>query len=236
MQTNAAPLYTKIKNDIRQKIHSGELSPNHKIPSETLLVKQYGVSRMTVHRALRELKDEGVIVRVAGVGTFVADEQPKGHLITVENIAKEVRSRGHEYSSHVVQNLAENVSAEVGYHMGIKPGTAVFHSIIVHKETGIPIQLENRYVLRSALPDYGYVDFSTTTPNEYLIANAPLQKVEHRVRSVLPDLQAQQLLVIDSNEPCLLLMRRTWSGDRVVSFAQLTHPGSRFEFIDSFKP
>jgi len=236
MQTNAAPLYTKIKNDIRQKISSGELSPNHKISSETLLVKQYGVSRMTVHRALRELKDEGIIVRVAGVGTFVADEQPKGHLITIESIAKEVRSRGHEYSSQVVQNLAEKASIEVGYHMDIKPGTVVFHSIIVHKEAGVPIQLEDRRVLSSALPDYGKADFSTTTPNEYLMANAPLQKVEHRVRSILPDRQAQQLLAIKHNEPCLLLMRRTWSGDRVVSFAQLTHPGSRFEFVDSFKP
>lgn len=236
MQTSAAPLYMRIKNDIRQKIRSGELSPNHKISSETLLVKKYGVSRMTVHRALRELKDEGVIVRVAGVGTFVADEQPKGHLITIENIAKEVRSRGHEYSAHVVQNLAESASSEIGYHMGIEPGTKVFHSIIVHKEAGVPIQLENRNVLSSALPDYGNVDFSTTTPNEYLMANAPLQKVEHRVRSILPDSQAQRLLEIDHNEPCLLLMRRTWSGDRIVSFARLTHPGSRFEFVDSFKP
>ena len=233
---HAAPLYAKIKNDIRQKIRTGELLPNHRMSSETELVKQYGVSRMTVHRALRELKQDGVIVRVAGVGTFVADEQPKGHLITIDSIANEVRGRGHEYSAHVLQNLTESASSEISYQMGIDENTMVFHSIIIHKEAGVPIQLENRRVLKSALPDYGSVNFSITTPNEYLMANAPLEKVEHRLRSILPDAETQVLLEIEKNEPCLLLMRRTWSKGRVVSFARLTHPGTRFEFVDSFKP
>lgn len=233
---NAAPQYAKIKHYIRQMIQSGEFAPNDRIPSENDLVKQYGVSRMTVHRALRELKEEGTVVRVSGVGTFVADVQPRGHLITVNNIAQEIRSRGHEYSAHVVQNRLEKAPPDISYQFGVERGAAVFHSIIVHQEGGVPIQLEDRFVLRSALPEYGSVDFSLTTPNEYLMAQAPLQNVEHRVKSILPNLQTQQLLGIGVDEPCLLLIRRTWSADRVVSFARLTHPGSRFEFVDLFKP
>lgn len=235
-EVHAAPLYAKIKHQIRQMIQSGELAPNAKVPSENLLVKQFDVSRMTVHRALRELKEEGAVVRISGVGTFVADAQPKGHLITINNIAREVRSRGHEYSAQVIQNCEEKASSDVAYQLGVDRSTEVFHSIIIHMESGVPIQLEDRYVLKSALPEYGAVDFHTTTPNEYLMAKAPLQNVEHRVKSIRPDKQAQKYLRIDHDEPCLLLVRRTWSGGRVVSYAQLTHPGSRFEFVDTFKP
>lgn len=236
IELNAAPLYAKIKHHVKQQIQSGVLAPNAMVPSENSLVKQFNVSRMTVHRALRELKEEGVVVRVSGVGTFVADTQPKGHLIKVNNIAQEIRGRGHCYSAHVVQNIAENATSDISFELHLEPGEPVFHSVIVHQEEGVPIQLEDRYVVSSALPEYGDMDFQSITPNEYLMAKAPLQKVEHRVRAIHPDLLTQQLLDIKSDEPCLLLIRKTWSDDVLVSLAHLTHPSSRFEFVDKFKP
>lgn len=234
MQT--APLYAKIKRHILDLIQAGELKPNDKIPSENALVKQFGVSRMTVNRALRELKDAGIVERVSGVGTFISDLGPKGHLIAVNNIAEEIRDRGHNHSAQVIQNKLEGAPPEVAFQMRIDHGSSVFHSVIVHLEDGVPIQLEDRYVSSLILPDYGDVDFSKTTPNEYLMAKAPLQKFEHRVRAVLPNEEMQRLLKIDSDEPCLLLVRRTWSNQAVVSYTHMTHPGSRFEFMDSHKP
>lgn len=231
-----SPLYEKIKRHIRQLVSSGELAPHERVPSESFLVEQFGVSRMTVHRALRELKEEGVVVRVSGVGTFVADAQPKGHLITVSNIAQEIRDRGHEHSSDVIQNKEESASVEIGFQFSVEARTQLFHSIIVHMENQVPIQLEDRYVLKSIFPDYGDIDFHTVTTNEYLMANAPIQLVEHRVKAVRPSETTQKLLRIDADEPCLLLVRRTWSGDRVVSYSYFTHPASRFEFGDTFKP
>ncbi|MFZ5608970.1 MAG: histidine utilization repressor [Pseudomonadota bacterium] len=236
VDTLAAPLYARIKDHIVDMVAKGELKPNDRIPSENALVKQFDVSRMTVHRALRELKEEGILVRVSGVGTFIADPKPKGHLITVNNIAEEVKSRGHKHSAKVMQNQAEHVSLEVALKMGVPSGTRVFHSVIVHLENDVPIQLEDRFVLAAALPHYGEVDFSKTTPNEYLMAQAPLQRVEHRVQAIRPDRKICGLLEISLDEPCLLLIRRTWSHRRVVSYALLTHPGSRFEFSDTFEP
>lgn len=235
-KVGASPLYEKIKHHIKKRISSGEFAPNEKVPSESSLVDLFGVSRMTVHRALRELKDEGVVVRVSGVGTFVADAQPRGHLITINNIAQEIRSRGHEYSAKVIQNREEKATAEIGSQLDIKVGTPVYHSIIVHLESGVPIQLEERRVLKSMFPDFVEMDFRTMTTNEYLMSHAPLQRVEHRVKSVSASKNAQKYLKLEAGEPCLLLVRRTWSGDRVVSFSHLTHPGSRFEFVDTFNP
>lgn len=232
----AAPLYSKIKDHIVNLIETGELNAGERIPSESSLVKEFGVSRMTAHRALKELKEQGLVVRVSGVGTFVAEPKSRGHLITVNNIAEEVRGRGHDYCALVEKNERMKAEPEIAMQLGVISGTEVFHSIVVHKENNIPVVLEDRYVLASALPEYGDVDFTHTTPNEYLMEKAPLQKVEHRVKAILPDSATQKWLSVDKLEPCLLLLRRTWSQRRIVSYALLTHPGSRYEFSDEFEP
>ena len=63
-------------------------------PRRAYLVERLNVSRMTVHRALRELKSEGVIVRVPGRGTFVSPEKPRSTLLETQDIAEEIRGRG----------------------------------------------------------------------------------------------------------------------------------------------
>lgn len=70
-----APFYEKVKQAISEKIHSGVWRPHDRIPSEAELVAQFGFSRMTINRALRELTDEGLLVRLQGVGTFVAERK-----------------------------------------------------------------------------------------------------------------------------------------------------------------
>src|SRR3546814_9817411 len=73
------------------------------------------------------------------------------------------------------------------------------------------------------------MDFTQTTPNEYLTQTAPLERVEHRVRAEMPDARTHGMLGLSDAEPVLRMTRRTWSHSRLVSHAWLTHPGSRFE-------
>ncbi|MDV3258113.1 MAG: histidine utilization repressor [Sphingomonas sp.] len=226
--------YAAIKKYVMEGIGRGEFRPGDRIESEAELIKRFGVSRMTANRALRELQDAGVLVRLPGVGSFVADPSAKGHIIEIRNIADEIRSRGHEHSALVVRNAAELANRKSAPLLGVAIGTPIFHSVIVHYEAGTPIQLEERHVLAAAAPGYGEADFTRTTPNEFLMRAAPLERVDHVVRAVMPTVAAQELLKIDAKEPCLLLIRQTWSKSRLVSYAQLTHPGSRFEFEDSF--
>src|SRR3546814_16328550 len=63
--------------------------------------------RMTASRALRELQNAGIVVRLPGVGSFIAEPPRQGHIIEIRNIADEIRSRGHEYHARVVQNRSE---------------------------------------------------------------------------------------------------------------------------------
>src|SRR5882672_5413759 len=89
--------YEQVKAFIRQKLRSGEWKPGDRIPSENDLVKVLGISRMTVNRALRELSEQGALVRRGGVGTFVAEPRPHSTLLMIARIGDEIHSRGHRY-------------------------------------------------------------------------------------------------------------------------------------------
>lgn len=236
MAISAEPLYASIKTHIVGAISRGDYKVNDKLPSENELVEEFGVSRMTVNRALKELKDEGVITRVAGVGSFVAEVAPIGHFVQVRNIADEIRGRGHPHTARVIRNAQERAKKRAASMLGVALDTPIFHSVIVHNEAGRPLQLEDRLVLASAVPEYGNQDFTKQTPNQYLTRVAPLQAFEHKVRAVGADDRLKELLDLEDGEPCLLLTRRTWSAGQVVSFAQLYHPGSRFEFSYIYPP
>ena len=65
------PLYEQLARVLRQMIQSSELRPREPVPSESQLQQEYGVSRGTIRRALDILRDEGLVVTIAGRGTFV---------------------------------------------------------------------------------------------------------------------------------------------------------------------
>jgi GntR family histidine utilization transcriptional repressor len=233
---SAEPLYLQIKRHILANIGSGKWAAATRVPSESEIVKTFGISRMTANRALNELRDEGVLVRVAGVGSFVAERQARAHPLEIRGIADEIRQRGHEHRAEVIARARVRASADVAADFQIAPRSELFHSAIVHFENGRPVQLEDRHVLPRLAPDYLDVDFAATTPHEYLMQVAPLGEAEHVLRSVMPDERTRKLLDMQRNEPCLLVIRRTWSDGVIASVAKLNYPGSRYELSGRFRP
>ena len=72
------PLYIQIAGEIKSKIEYGELPANSKIPTEMELSSDYGVSRITIRKALEMLVEEGILIRRQRVGTFVSDKKVSG--------------------------------------------------------------------------------------------------------------------------------------------------------------
>ena len=230
------PLYLQVKRHILDNIGSGKWGKSMRVPSENDIVKSFGVSRMTANRALRELRDEGVLVRIAGVGSFVADGQAHAHPLEIRGIADEIRQRGHVHRAEIVSLERIRAVAELAGDFGVAPRSELYCSVIVHFENDRPVQLEDRYVLPKLAPDYLEVDFSRTTPHDYLIEVAPLQEAEHLLRAVMPDERTRRLLAMKRDEPCLLVIRRTWTADQIASVARLYYPGSRYEMSGRFRP
>ncbi|MGP9633524.1 histidine utilization repressor [Halomonas sp. AOP43-A1-21] len=229
------PLYQQIRQHLLDKIQSGDWQLNHQIPAEEQLAKDFGVSRMTANKAIRDLVQQGYLVRQSGVGTFVADRKVESSLVEVYNIAEEVVSRGHRYHNEVLKQEAIEADDEVALRLGVRLGSRVFHTLLVHYENEVPIQLENRYVNPRWVPNYLETDFSLHTPNEVLVAACPMTDMEHIVEAILVDTQTAKWLSIDTQAPCLSMVRRTWSGEHLISYACLIHPGDRYKLRSSLQ-
>jgi GntR family histidine utilization transcriptional repressor len=232
----AAARYLQVKHFVLERISGGALRAGARVPSENELVRELDVSRMTANRALRELAADGVLVRVAGVGTFVAEQRVHAHPLEVRNIADEIRARGHEYLARVVSQRSISASRDLAERCGVSPGAKLDHSLLIHFEDGVPLQVEDRYVNPTVVPGYLRNDFSRTTPHEFLMQAAPLQRAEHTVRAVVPEKRIRRMLKLGAGDACLLIMRRTWSCGRIASVADLYHPGSRYELAGVFQP
>lgn len=236
MSNESKPRYKQLKELIIARISSGELQPRDRVPSENDLVDATGVSRMTANRALRELNDEGYVERIAGSGTFVADLKVTSHVLEVRNIADEIERRGHHHSAIVLKQSLQHARGEIARSLQIDEGSDVFHILLIHRENDTPIQLEDRYVLADFAANCLQQDFTQLTPSAWLSAISPLQEAEHIVRATMPNKAVRRHLQMNDNEPCLVVIRRTWAHGRPVSFARLHHPGSRYEFTGHYVP
>lgn len=232
----SAPIYRIIKEHIRNRIANGELQTGERIPSEAELVELFNTSRMTVNRALRELSGEGLLIRRQGQGSFVAEQQALSALLEVKSIADVIHETGGKYSCTVHHLGEEKASPKLALGMEITPYSPVFHSIIVHMADDIPIQLADRYVLPEVAPKYLKQDFTTITPNQYLLSLAPISSVEHKVEALIPETWIRQLLNINEAEPCLCLQRTTWVNEKIATRSSFYYPGSRFTLSGRFSP
>jgi GntR family histidine utilization transcriptional repressor len=113
--------------------------------------------------------------------------------------------------------------------LGVKIETPIFFSEIIHLEDNIPLQLELRWVNPEFAPNYIDQDFTQATPNEYLTKNCPLSSIEHTVEAVMATDHVQKYLHLSNFEPCLLLNRRTWSNQDLISVALLYHPADKYK-------
>ena len=233
--SSTTPRYKAIEAFLLERIHSGAYPVNHQIPAEEQLARDFGVSRMTANKAIRDLVQKGYLQRQAGLGTFVTDRKAESSLHEVLNIANEVRGRGHAYSNDIIRCEALAADDEVALRLGLRLGAEVFHSILVHREDGVPIQLEDRFVNPRWVPHYLDSDFSLQTPNEVLVSSCPISDVEHVVEAVLVDQQVADWLAIEVAAPCLSVIRRTWSDEHLISYARLIHPGDRYKLRSSHK-
>ncbi|MDR3426884.1 histidine utilization repressor [Silvimonas sp.] len=227
------PAYVQIKEYVRKQIESGAWAAGSMIPSEHDLVKQFSVSRMTVHRALRELTGDQLLTRVQGAGTFVNGKKYQSTLIQIKSIAHEIESRGDVHTSEILV-LERTTDPKALTALELPADSYAFHSRIVHFENTVPIQLEDRFVNPHLYPAYLGQDFNAITPNEYMTREAPLQRAEYVITAHMPDASTRQRLRMESGDPCLVLHRRTWAHDQVATDVTLWHPGSRFQFSGAF--
>mgnify|MGYP003643728968 CR=1 FL=1 len=228
--------YARVKAYLKQGLSSGRWPPETLMPSESELVHQFGVSRMTVTRALRELQTEGLVHRVQGLGTYAAHLAPVSSTLTIRDLHEEIVARGHRHHAEVHLSREEPCDAALAPKLGLSAGAPVFHTLIVHHENGVPLQCEDRFVNPACAPDYLQTDFTRITPTHYLLTVAPLWEAQYAIEAGRPTAQEARLLGIARTDPCLVIVRRTVNHNVPITLVRLVHPGHSYRLEGHFKP
>ena len=228
--------YARVKQYLKDQLAAGQWRAGALMPSEAELVAQFEVSRMTVNRALRELQSEGMVERVQGVGTFAAQLARVSSTLTIGDLHQEIAARGHAHHAEVQLLREEAAHGALASQLGLAEGAPVFHSLIVHFENNVPLQCEDRYVNPACAPRYLGIDFTRTTPTHYLFDVTSLWRAQYSIESAQPTAQEARLLGIGRDEPCLVVVRRTFTRDAAITLGRLVHPGSRYVLEGEFAP
>lgn len=226
--SNDQPLYEQIKNAIDRRIETAEWPAEFQVPSEEDLAGEFGASRLTVRRALRELQADGVLIRIQGRGTFVIGPRMQCAVFNLPDIAEEVAFLGGLHSSRVIAHTILGKDSLGRNMLQLSGDETVFHSRLLHLEDGTPIQVEDRYVNASEAPGYLEQDFTRTTPHSWLVRETVVTTVDNSIRAIRADDEVRQLLQIDANQPCLLLDRATWREGVPVTRSRFIYPGDRY--------
>ena len=242
--TKTIPAYQRIKNAILDNIHSGKWQAGNAISTEMALAEEFGVSRMTVNRALKELSEERVLERRQGSGTFVAQQQFNHTFVEVRNIAEDLKSANRDYEAKVVSKRAVTAAMlddELRRKFGIDEMATVTHKDasdapilyevkIIHVADGQPIQFEERWVDAKKVPEFIEQDFTVVNTSDYLVAKIPLESGSYTIRALAAPNEVADALQIAAQSPTLVLRRQTYSAGQVVTFVKMWHAGDRYQF------
>ena len=228
--------YPRVKQHLLDGLAQGRWAPGELMPSEAELVTLFGVSRMTVNRALRELQAQGLEQRTQGVGTFAAPLHRVSSTLTLHDLHDEITARGHQHEAVVHVQRSESAPAALAAQLGVLAGSEVFHTLIVHLDNGVPLQCEDRYVNPAAAPGYLQADFSRHTPTQVLFQTTALWRAQYSIEAARPTAHEATLLSVPADEPCLVVVRRTFSREAPITIARLVHPGQRYSLHGEFQP
>jgi GntR family transcriptional regulator len=146
------PLYDRIQRNLSDLIIEGRLVEGQTIPSEHELADLYGVSRLTVRRALDELVRQHWLLRKQGVGTFVAAPRVVSIAPGKFSFTDEMRAIGRKPTSRLLHNRIVAAEPGIAAHLKIEVGQPVIEIKRVRLADDIPILLENSYLSQARFP------------------------------------------------------------------------------------
>lgn len=205
-KNNPKPLYQQLREILIDSIESGKWSPNERIPSENELAATYGVSRMTARSVLTDLVREGLLYRVQGKGTFVAEKIVTSGLSYI-GIREQLEQMGYEVKTRIIESGLEKCSNTVSRNLKIESGMPVFKIIRVRYIKDEPISLHLSYI-KSKYSDK-LTDEALEKDQLCVLLNhfygLQRKKVNETLESVLATSEEAHLLKVDTGHPLLLL-------------------------------
>lgn len=231
-----APKYVQIKEAIRKKIVSKEWADGCRIPVEAEFCEMYGVSRITIRKALEELQNEGYLVKIQGKGTYVQNQTHEQHLSKFYSFREELNKRGMEEEAVVLEVSIVDAAEEIASKLEIEPGQSVFRIHRVRRTEHGPYAIETSYI--------PYYLCKTITKQKIqedglyrTLANSGLtvDSAKETFKAINVNKEQSNLLDVRIDAAAIALTRKAYSGPYVVEYCVCVVRGDFFRFSVELK-
>lgn len=236
------PLYERIRLALRDGILAGRHAPGSRVPSESALGSQYGVSRITVRQALSALQQEGLIYTRQGKGSFVSRPKAFQNVSTLQGFGEQMATLGYEVLNQL-QDLREvPASTRVAERLGVSAGEPVTQIQRVRLLDREPVSVEWTWVRLAlgrllAQADLIGRDIFLILEND---CGVPLGHADLALDAVPADADTAQALRIAVGDPVLRIERLTHDHHgQPVDYEFLYFRGDTFQYrfrVDRHRP
>lgn len=221
------PKYEAVLKGLSQTI-SG-MQPGDRLPSEQQLAVQYGVSSMTVRRALEALGNAKRIIGIRGKGTFVAQPSLTKQM-TLTSFTDSMRAAGMTARAKVLSVSLNAPSEAVRERLGLGAGTQVFQIDRLRLGDDTPLSIDRTALPADRFPGLLGQDLGGSLYDvlrrKY---GVELSRADSRIAAVRPDAEEAALLTISRSVPCLRVTARGLDGAAVVETTTSLYRGDRYE-------
>lgn len=152
-EVKGIPLYVQIREELRMRIVNHELKIGTQLPSENDLAEHFGVSRMTLRKAVDDLVSDGMLLRKQGVGTIVASEKVIRDYSALFGFYEDARNSGYSPFSKLLSKEVIKANRKIANAIAVSEGEPIFHiSRLRYLSGDIPPVLHDVYVSKSLCP------------------------------------------------------------------------------------
>jgi GntR family transcriptional regulator len=233
------PLYDQIERNLRNLIVNGHLKPGEAVPGEWDLADYYGVSRLTVRRALDELVRQNWLEKKHGVGTFV--RQPTMASIAAGKLSftDQMRSIGREPSNKLISQQVVAATEKIARALHIQEGDPILELTRVRLADNVPILLETACLSTRQFPSLEKHDWSQdeslykVLSDEYGVV---ISIMDHTIKPVALTETEARYLKATAGTPAILsqIIAYTPTGEPVEYAWSVSH-GDKSEFYFHFQ-
>jgi len=199
------------------------------LPGERQLCVEHGVSRITVREAIGQLVSEGVLVRVRGKGTFVAERAARSRL-HLASFHEDMRRMGLRPSTAVLSVVRAVPPPATARALELAAGEPAFHVRRLRLADDQPMSLDDAWYAAFLLPDLDREDLTgslyTLLAERY---GCTIDRAEQTVRAAEADRETAQVLGLSARQPLLAFDRVSYSGGRPVEHARSWYRFDRYE-------
>lgn len=225
-----AVIYDKLLN----RIINNEFKDTNKLPSETELQEYYGVSRITIRRAIQDLQNDGYVMKFSGKGTIIQSQKFILDLQKLDSFSNETKIKGIDSYSILVK--FENIfpPIKVKNALNLLNNDKVYYIERIRCMNNSKIGVHKSYISQKSgiiLNQNDFNDKNTSLYEQLKKQNIQLYSAQENIEAIMPSEYIQNLLELSSNIPIFYRERLTFDiNDEPIEYVEMFYRSDDYKY------